>query len=119
MISEVDILGDMQETSNADNSDNKYLYVYDRDDELRWVEQSRIAYILEGNGLDQVGYDEDNFVLLKVGDTVNPEFFNTPIVPEDWFDPPNGERKAEPLFSEVDNPCGWGSYYFYPTFTFT
>ena len=47
MISEVDVLGGMQGTDNVGNSDNKYLYLYNLDDEPRQVEQSRIAYLLK------------------------------------------------------------------------
>ena len=56
-------------------------------------------------------------MLLQVWDTADPEFFNTPIIPKDFFDPPHDDQNAEPLFSEVDNPCGWINYYFCPNFS--
>ena len=84
----------------------------DLDKALKEADNSRKRYIVDNNGLDQVGDEEDNYVLLKVGDTFYPNSFRATTVPDDWVEPPHNETKVKPPFTEVDNPEGFSSFEF-------
>ena len=55
---------------------------------------------------------EENYVILQVGDTVNPDLVKTHKVPYDWVNPTISERKGETHFSKVDNPSIWSGFSF-------
>ena len=59
---------------------------------------------------------EENYVILQVGDTVNPDLVKTYKVPYDWVNPTISERKGETHFSKVDNPSIWSGFSFQPMF---
>ena len=52
------------------------------DEELREVDNSRQKYLVDNNGLNKVGDKEDNYVLLTIVDTLNPDSARTPTVPD-------------------------------------
>ena len=54
---------------------------------------------MEVNVLNQVEYEEDNYVLLQVMDTINTDSVNTPTILCGWVKPLHDEQKSEPLFS--------------------
>eukprot|EP00957_Ditylum_brightwellii_P167391 12743811-Ditylum_brightwellii.AAC.1 len=71
-------------------------------------------YLIEENGLDIEKDGDEKCVLLKVGNTVNPDHVKTLTVPADWSDPVVNKKWIEPNFDKADNPGGWSSYSFKP-----
>eukprot|EP00957_Ditylum_brightwellii_P085043 6466587-Ditylum_brightwellii.AAC.1 len=66
--------------------------------------------------LKKIGDGDDNCVLLKVGDTVDPDCVKTSSVPSNWMDSATNKKWHELDFNEVDNPGGWSSCSFKPMF---
>ena len=84
---------------------------------LRVIEKSITAYLLEENILDQVGYEEENCTLIQVGDTLYTDYVNTTAVPDEQFGLLYDKQKEDNPFSEVDKPCGWSRHSFLKPFT--
>ena len=64
------------------------------------VENSRSRYLLvEENGIDQFGCEEENSVIIQFGDTVNPDLVKMPRVSDDWADPPLNNNKGGHRFN--------------------
>ena len=117
VISQVDVLEETNDTGDGGYSYEKCFDVCDLDDDMRDEETSRSGYfIVEGLGIDQVGNEEENTVLLQFDDIVNIYLVKMPKVPDDWVNLTPNENKREPYFSEVDNPGIWSRFYFQPTF---
>ena len=75
----------MNNNGDSGDSDNDWFSVCGIDEELREVDNSRQKYLVDNNGLNKVGDKEDNYVLIKIVDTFNPDSARTPTVPDYWF----------------------------------
>ena len=53
---------------------------------MREVEHENSIEKVEVNGVEIIKYNEDNCVLLHVGDTVYPDAAKVPQVPDGWKD---------------------------------
>ena len=53
-------------------------------------------------------------VLLRYGDTIDPDEVKVPKAPYDWVDPPPNTEKEEPTFEQVYNPVGCSSFSYCP-----
>ena len=113
VIYKVDVLEVMNETRDWVDLDENCFDVCNIDEAMRGAENSRSIYhIVEENGIDQVGDEEENYVLIQVGDTVDSDLAKTLKVPDDWVKHHPNENKGEPHLSEVDNPDRWSMFSF-------
>ena len=113
----VDVLETINETGNERDSNDNCFSTCDLDDTIKDVETSRSRYILvEEDGIDQDGDEEEKYVFLQVGDTVDPYLVRNPKVPDDWVIHFSNKNKGEPHLSGVDNPGRWSRFYCWPEF---
>eukprot|EP00957_Ditylum_brightwellii_P022506 1698178-Ditylum_brightwellii.AAC.1 len=75
-----------------------------------------MTYLAKEDGFDIEKDEDENCVLLKVGNTADSDQVKTLVVPADWSDPSANKKWSEPNFNKVDNPGGWSNYPFMPTF---
>ena len=77
VISIVDVLEEINKTWDSRNLDDELFYVLNLDNAMRDMETSRSRYIIvEEDGIDQVGDEEENYVIIQVGDTIDTYLLN-------------------------------------------
>ena len=117
VISQVDVLEEMNKNRDGRDLDDNRFDIQDLENFRRDVKNSRLRYLVaEYDGIYQVGDKEKYYVLLKVGDTVDPYLIKTPKVLDDWVHPTPNDNKGETHFSEVKNPGICISFDFRPDF---
>ena len=57
-----------------------------------------------------------NYVLIRVGYTVDSYEVKVPKLLDDWVEPSSNTSKGEPTFYKLDNPGGWISISHCPVF---
>ena len=73
--------------------------------------------MLGADGIEKANEGGMNYMLLHVGDTMDPDEFNIPKVPYYWVGPATNTPKREPNFYLVDNPGRWSSLSHHPLFS--
>ena len=81
---QVDAMEEINKTGNGGDYDDDCFDVFNLDDSMGGVEDSRSRYILvEGDDIDQFGDEKENSVLIQVDDTINPYMVKTTKVSYD------------------------------------
>ena len=114
---QVDAMEEINKTGNGGYYDDDCFDVFNLDDSMGGVEDSKSRYILvEGDDIDQFGDEKENSVLIQVDDTINPYLVKTTKVSDDWFYPPPNKNKGDTNFDDVETLDIWSIFYFWPKF---
>ena len=113
---DVDVEEELYETGNGgdlddDGDDARYF-----GDTKREVILERLCVLLGDDGTEKADEGEMKYVLLHIGDTMDPYDVKFLKEPHDWVDPAPNTAKEEPTFDKVDRPGGWSSFSFFPVF---
>ena len=74
------------------------------DNTIREVKLERSHVLLGADGVEQADEGGMNYIMLHVGNTMDPDEFKIPKEPYDWVDPDTYTSKGEPNFDKVENP---------------
>ena len=81
---------------------------YSRDfgNAMRELDLERLYVLLGNEGIYKADKGEMNFVLLCVGQTMDPDEVKFHKAQDDWVDPSPNTAKGQPTIEKVDNPDG-------------
>ena len=107
---------ELNERVNGGDSDYDGENIREIEDTMREVELERSHVLLGDDGIEKTDEGGMKFVLLHVGETMDPDEVKVPKSPYDQVDPPPNTSKGGANFDKMDNPGGWSSFSYHPVF---